>query len=237
MPTQNGVGAAEPFRHAAVFKVWRWAMLALVVAFSVKCTFASGRLVLDQVISLPPRTMANEATGFTVTDRLAARPVESFPAPEPGQPTVVITEPFELAGGKNVMVEANANVDNAWIFAAAEMLNEESGDLQPFSLEVGYYHGVDGGESWSEGGNVSDTRVSAMPEGPTRIRLEIERDPGDMKPVEFTLRVTEDAPNPLYLFITMLLLSLFPLVTWALKSGHERRRWENSDFPKHQEDE
>ena len=237
LPPPSGVGAAEPFRHAAVFKIWRWAMLALVVAFTAKCTFASDRLVLDQIISLPARAESNQATGFTVTDRLSARPVESFPPPEPGQPMVVTTEAFDLAGGKNVMVEAHASVDNAWIFAAAEMLNEESGDLQPFSLEVGYYHGSDGGESWSEGGNVTDTRVSAMPEGPTLIRLEIERDPADLKPVELNLRVTEDSPNPLYLFIAMLLLSLFPLATWAMKSGHERRRWENSDFPKYQEDE
>lgn len=236
LPPESGVGAAEPFRHSAVFRVWRWAMLALTVAFFVKCATARDTVVLDHVVAIPARE-AGTLPGFTVTDRLNTRPAETFPAPESGAPMVVTTEPFELAGGNNVMVEAGANVDNAWIFAAAEMLNEETGDLQPFSLEIGYYHGSDGGESWSEGGNLADTRVSAMPGGSTRLRMELERDPADLKPVEFTVRVLEDSPNPLYLFLAMVVLSLFPLFAWILKSGHERRRWENSDYPKNVDDE
>ena len=235
LPPESGVGAAEPFRHKAVFRVWRWATLAVLLGFVVKCSFARDQVVLDQVVSIPARA-AGTPGGFTVTDRLNSRPAESFPAPESAAPMVVTSEPFELAGGKNIMVDASASVDNAWLFTAAQLLNEETGDLQPFSLEIGYYHGSDGGESWSEGGNLADTRVSAMPGGSTRLRMEIERDPSDFKAVELNIRVLEDSPNPLYLFITLVLLSIFPLFAWIMKSGHERRRWENSDFPKHVEE-
>jgi hypothetical protein len=131
------------------------------------------------------------------------------------------------------MIEARAGVDNSWVFAAGQMLNEESGDLQPFSLEVSYYHGVDGGESWSEGGQATDTRVSSMPGGPTRIQLEIERDPAATRPIELNLVVREDNPNPLYLFLTLIFISILPFFAWIMKSAHERARWENSDYPKH----
>jgi hypothetical protein len=232
VPPPNGVGAAQPYKHSHIFRIWRWAVLALVVGFTFKCSTASDAVVLDQIVSLdalPP----NGTGGYTLTNRLAQKPTETFPPAEAGQPLVVTTDAFDLAGGKNVLIEARAGVDNSWVFAAGQMLNEETGDLQPFSLEVSYYHGVDGGESWSEGGQTTDTRVSSMPGGATRVQLEIERDPALTRPLELNLVVREDSPNALYLFLTLIFISILPFFAWILKSSFERARWENSDYPKH----
>jgi len=232
LPPPNGVGAAEPYKHSHIFRIWRWAVLALVVGFAFRCSTASDKVVLDQVVTLdalPP----NGNGGYTLTNRLEKKPAETFPPAEVGQPLVVTTDAFELAGGKNVLIEASAEVNNAWIFAAGQLLNEETGDLQPFSVEVSYYHGVDGGESWSEGGQSAGTRVSSMPGGPTRVQLEIERDPALTRPLEFTLLIREDNPNPVYLFLTLIFISVLPLFAWILKSSFERARWENSDYPKY----
>ena len=229
-PAQRGVGAAEPFAHAAVPRLWLLASAALVAIFLASTVTASHKVVLQQRVEIPP--LSTPGASYTVNTLSVTAPPVSFPMPPAGQPIVVTSEPFEVRGNKNLAVSAVAGVDNSWLFAAGQFLNEDSGDLQPFSVEVGYYHGTEGGEDWTEGSTTAGTRVSAMPEGSTRLQLEIERDPADVRPVTLDIEVVEDDPDPAYVLIGLILLGIPGVLVWMIRSGFERRRWEDSDFPK-----
>jgi hypothetical protein len=49
--------------------------------------------------------------------------------------------------------------------------------------------------------------------------------------MQYSIRVSRDAPRISYLFWAMLLLAVPPLVFWYRKYSFEYHRWEESDFP------
>src|SRR5256884_3399665 len=60
---------------------------------------------------------------------------------------------------------SSSPVDNSWLALDGDFVNEDTGLIQAFELPIEYYHGVEDGESWSEGSHSNDTYVSALPEG------------------------------------------------------------------------
>ena len=75
-------------------------------------------------------------------------------------------------GGRNVRVTVRAEVDNSWLDVEGDLIQQDSDLVQPFSAPVEYYHGMDGGESWSEGSKETSVYLSALPAGAYTLRLE-----------------------------------------------------------------
>src|SRR5207245_11615700 len=94
---------------------------------------------------------------------------ESFTLTPParGDQTQVVFsgQPFELRARQNIAVTAQANLDNSWVDIEGDLVNEDSGYIQTFLLPLSYYHGTDGGESWTEGARAATTYLSALPDG------------------------------------------------------------------------
>lgn len=136
---------------------------------------------------------------------------------------------FEVGPGvHNLELNLSANVDNAWVFVEGALVSTDHDELFEFAQEVSYYHGVDGGESWSEGSPQSSLLLGRVPPGHYQLHLAID---GSPPVIALRVRAVEDVARHAY-FIWALLLALVPWL-WSELARYrfEVRRWSESDHP------
>jgi len=140
-----------------------------------------------------------------------------------------VTEPFDVPGHvSNLVVQSKAEVDNAWIYLSMALINEETGNAYDFGREISFYHGVDGGESWSEGSRTDEAVLPTVPAGRYYLRIEPE---AEIPVAYYHLTVFRDVPNWYFLFITIGLLTFIPILHWWRGRQFEVARWSESDHP------
>jgi hypothetical protein len=120
-------------------------------------------------------------------------------------------------------------VDNTWLEVVGDLINEETNESQGFSLPVEYYHGVDDGESWSEGDQSPSVHLSALPAGRYSLGLEARWEKWQ-QPATVTIKVEQGVPRVLHLILALVALSIFPLLIALYHYSFEKRRWEDSDY-------
>ncbi len=141
----------------------------------------------------------------------------------------VVTEPFELTGRRsNVRIVISTDLKNDWSYFNLALVNDETGQALNFGREVSYYYGSDSDGPWTEGGQMDDVYLPSVASG--RYYLLIDPEMGSPG-MQYSIRVSRDAPRISYLFWAMLLLAVPPLVFWYRKYSFEYHRWEESDFP------
>jgi hypothetical protein len=156
--------------------------------------------------------------------RLAADPNGSGTAATPGHHVyeLELSSPRDPA---TVEIAAVAGVDNSWVYCDCALVNPELGTAYPFGVEVSYYHGVEDGESWSEGSRSETVSLGAIPNG--KYLLQVER--GDDSPLPIRLTITRDVPMLRFPCCSLVLLVIFPLFVLLRRSQFETRRWAESD--------
>jgi hypothetical protein len=152
------------------------------------------------------------------------RPLQNAEATE-----VIFTDQFELRSWQNIKVTATAFVNNSWLYIEGDFINDSSGLVEQFSLPVEYYYGVEGGESWSEGGPTASTYLSALPSGKYTLRLEISWQNWNQA-MPLRVKVEQGVPRALYLALTLIALSILPALVLIRHYSFERRRWEDSYY-------
>lgn len=144
-----------------------------------------------------------------------------------------VTPTFELTGSsKSVEVQIYAPLDNDWFFGEFSLINEQTGLETNFTKDVEYYHGVEDGESWSEGSVVGEAFISEVPGGKYHMNIYPEF---SGRSREFTITVTRDVPTLSNFFITLVVLLLFPVFYFVRKRILEQRRWADSDYSPYSE--
>jgi hypothetical protein len=138
----------------------------------------------------------------------------------------LVTDFFDLKGGpSNVVVESSADVNNSWLYLHMSLVGEDSRAFD-FGREISYYHGVDGGESWSEGSTSDDTTLSAIPGGKYYLLIE----PESAAPVvNYSIQVRRDVPQWSFFFLALGALALIPIFVKLRSSRFESRRWAEGD--------
>jgi hypothetical protein len=141
-----------------------------------------------------------------------------------------VTEPFSLGGRtSNVDVSLDSNLSNNWLHLSLALINEETGVALDFDRELGYYFGVEGGESWSSGSRRSRVVVPSVPAGRYYLRVEPEGEPTSRAPVDYSISVRRDKALVSIYGVALLLLAVPPaLATWR-HIAFERERWNESD--------
>ncbi len=138
----------------------------------------------------------------------------------------LVTDLFEIKGHtSNVAIQSTANVNNSWLYLHMSLVNED-GRAFDFGREISYYHGVDGGESWSEGSTSDETTLPAVPAGKYYLLIEPE---SAAAVVNYSIQVRRDVPQWSFFFIALGALALIPIFV-KLRSGRfETRRWEEGE--------
>lgn len=69
-----------------------------------------------------------------------------------------VTQEFDILQAPGVIqAKVSCPVDNAWVYAQMALIDSEDRALLDFDGEMSYYHGYEGGESWSEGSTYDST--------------------------------------------------------------------------------
>ena len=148
-----------------------------------------------------------------------------------------VTPVFELKGrDSNVEVRTEASLDNQWIYLSYALINERTGAAYNFGREVSYYHGVEGGESWTEGSRTDGASVASVPSG--RYYLLVEPDGGEgtataaaaARRIDYTVVVRRDVPSFLLLWLVVPLLLAPPVIRSLAVRSFEFSRWQESDY-------
>jgi len=94
-----------------------------------------------------------------------------------------------------------------------------------------YYHGVEDGESWTEGDREHVAYLPALPEGRYTMRLEAQWENWNQSaPPAVTVRVEQGVPRMVNLLLLLVGLSLIPVLFAFRHFSFERRRWADSAF-------
>jgi Domain of unknown function (DUF4178) len=213
LASPTGVGAAQPFRHRHA-----WKTFALL-------------LVLLGALTVVRGVMARNVLVFAANPPIEPPPAEALAElpPGSGDQRLVFTDSFELGARRNVMIRIGAAVDNSWIYVAGDLVNEATGELQTFTGEVSYYHGFEGGESWSEGGRSRTFYLGAVKPGRYLIRLEVlQPSAGAIDRLE--LEVRQNVFRFLHVLMALLVIGVPGLLLVLWQWWFERRRWSNSDY-------
>jgi hypothetical protein len=203
LPRPQGVGPMQPFPGPKLGKPFLLLLLLLLVTAIVVAVATPSRTVFERSFDLA-----------------------SMPATEePGR--VFFTEPFEVSGRSNVVIEGVSNVDNAWLYVDGDFVNTLTNALAEFSLPLEYYHGVDGGERWSEGKKKRRVYLSRPDKGQYDMRLAAQWEDGKPAP-GFKLTVREGVFRWPHFTLALLALSLPAVLALIRLAKWESERWKDS---------
>jgi hypothetical protein len=200
-----GVFACQPSPHTGRTRRYGkvfWILTALFTVLALgRCTTAKMERVFSESYTFVPG-LPEDSTS-----------VDAGPIVLTGRPA-----PLEVA--------VSTDLDNAWAFFSFALVNEETGRRLEFAREISRYHGVEGGESWSEGSSSEEVRLPAVPAG--RYRLQI--DPEAEVPVSYRVALTHDVPGTGMFIVAFLLLLAPALLVGISAAGFETQRWADSDY-------
>ena len=205
LPRPKGVAPNQPYKHWWIYKYWiAFLILTLLAGFLTMVLSGSSRQVFSQTVTLPP-------------------------LPNEDGTQVFFSQPFELAGRRNIRIVGESPVQNTWVYLEGDLINDETGVVQSFPIDISYYQGVEDGESWSEGGQSDSAYTSALPAGRYILRLEGQWETWS-QPAVVSIRVEQNVTHGLNLLIALIALSVGPILMVIYHIGFERRRWSESMF-------
>jgi len=141
----------------------------------------------------------------------------------------LVTPVFELDGRPTaVEIETATNLDNQWMFVGYALVNDETGQAFEVAREVSYYHGIEDGESWTEGSPTDTVALPSVPAGPYFLRIETEGDRTGA-PMRYRVRVVRDVSTSLWFMVALALIAVPPILASWRASMFEHRRWQESD--------
>jgi hypothetical protein len=205
LPRPWGVAPNQPFTGQFYYTWGALPLLLLIVTaiFMIPLTGISST-VLNQQLTLPPLTNATTAQ-------------------------VAFSQPFDIKANRNVRITATAPVANSWADLNVDLVNEQSQEVESVGIPIEYYSGVDGGESWSEGGQTQDMTVSSLPAGKYTLRVEGTWQNWQAQ-MPVTVRVQQGVNRGVNFVCALLLLLIVPVVGLIRKASFESKRWADSMF-------
>jgi len=136
---------------------------------------------------------------------------------------------FELDGRPTaVEIETTTSLDNQWMFVGYALVNDETGQAFEVGRDVSYYHGVEDGESWTEGSPRDSVELPSVPPGRYFLRIETEGE-RTVQPIRYRVRVVRDVSTSLWFVVALVLIVVPPILASRRALAFERQRWQESD--------
>ncbi len=205
LPRPSNVAPNQPYKHWWVYKYWLAFLIVALLAGALSFALSgSSKEVFSQTVTLQPLPNADGTQVF-------------------------FSNPFELAGRRNIRIVGQSPVQNTWVYLEGDLINDETGVVQSFPIDISYYQGVEDGESWSEGGQEDSAYASAMPAGRYVLRLEGQWEKWS-EPATVSIKIQQNVTHGINLLIALIVLSIGPVAMLIYHIGFERRRWAESMF-------
>lgn len=211
LPRPANIAPNQPYKHWWVYKYWLiFIGVVLLAGFLTLVLSGSTKEVFSQTITLQPLPNADGTQVF-------------------------FSEPFELAGRRNIKIIGESPVENSWVYLEGDLINDETGLVQSFPIDISYYSGVEDGESWSEGGRADSAYTSSMPGGKYVLRLEGQWEKWQ-QPATIAVKIEQNVTHGFNLLLALIGLSIGPIIMIFYHVGFERRKWSESMFTETGED-
>ena len=205
LPRPSNIAPNQPYKHWWIYKYWiAFIFIALLVGLLTTVVGGSSREVFSQTVNFQP-------------------------LPNEDGTQVFFSQPFDLAGRRNIHIVGEAPVQNSWVYLEGDLINDETGVVQSFPIDISYYQGVEDGEAWSEGGQTDSAYTSSMPAGRYVLRLEGQWEKWQ-SPAMVTIRIEQNVAHGVNLLVALIVLSVGPVLMLIYHIGFERRRWSESMF-------
>jgi hypothetical protein len=201
----SNIAPNQPYRYKWIYKYWIILLLvAALIGFGTLVTSGASKQVFSQTVNFQPLPNADGTQVF-------------------------FSEPFELAGRRNIRITGRSTVQNTWVYLEGDLINEETGVVQSFPIDISYYQGVEDGEAWSEGSQKDSTDTSSMPGGKYVLRLEGQWEKWQ-EPATISVNVEQNVTNGFNFILVLIVLSIVPVIMAIYHISFERRRWAESMF-------
>ena len=206
LPAAVGVGPNQPNprseNHRRVFgNFWKFLALA-IVAQALWFFVLGGRPLLDQRLVFSP-----------------------------GKDEPVTTQTFQLASdARNIVLRHDTDLDNNWLGLGLTLVEKNSGRAWVAQSDVAYWHGSDGGESWSEGDRTRELVFRDLPAGTYYFVVDPEISAEKPVAVADRVRVIRDQAAWSNFFFLLIFLAGLPLFSRYRMNAFESERWKNADF-------
>jgi hypothetical protein len=205
LPRPSNVAPNQPYKYGWIYKYWI-AFIGIVLMVGLLATIVGG----------PTRDVFSQTVSFQ-------------PLPNEDGTQVFFSQPFELAGRRNIRIVGESPVQNSWVYLEGDLINDETGVVQSFPIDISYYQGVEDGEAWSEGGQSDSAYTSSMPAGRYVLRLEGQWEKWQ-SPATVTIRIEQNVAHGVNLLVALIVLSVVPVLMLIYHIGFEKRRWSESMF-------
>lgn len=143
----------------------------------------------------------------------------------------ILTQPFKVSSAGNLIeVGIRADkLDNAWMTVDLAVVEGEEKVIHEFDGDMEYYHGYEGGESWSEGSSSSSTFIKIPKAGTYRLLVHAVSGTGDTESAEscannMEITVRDGAYVSTYFMITAILCIIAAIVV-----GVAYKNWTDED--------
>ena len=205
LPRPSGVAPNQPYKHKWVYKYWLLFLgVLLLTGFLMLVVSGSEKEVFKQTVTLQPLANADATQVF-------------------------FSEPFELAGRRNIRIEGESPIQNTWVYLEGDLINDDTGVVQSFPIDISYYSGYEGGESWTEGDRKDSTSTSSMPAGRYILRLEGQWEKWQ-EPAVVSVTIQQNVATGFNLLLALIAITIGPIAMLIYHISFEHKRWSESMF-------
>lgn len=238
LPYASGVGACQipPF-HGKIKKVLGLGIAAGIAAIVVHIAAAmvSPSQVMVDIHGTPivvkPVAPGSEATATATATATWDTPGEILDKPQQTTGETLQSLPFVLPRDGNIRIDLSTGLDNGWADFGLTLVNDKTGVDFPLQKSTSYYHGYEGGESWSEGSNRTEAFLSNVPAGTYRLLIDADSDElAKNGQLPFSLTLRRGVSEIWNLWIALGLIALYPAFVFFRRWQFESSRYANSDY-------
>jgi ribosomal protein S27E len=200
-----GVAPCQPYRVSAFVSRSAWLMLAFAIVQLFLVGWASSR---GQQIASSTLTHGDYSGEY-------------------------LTDPFTIEKPDRLCeLVVSSPVDNSWVYLDFAVINSEEEVIHEFSQTVSYYHGVEGGESWSEGSRRRKVPFQIEKSGDYRLLVAGEAGTGESPASagpSVILEIREGIVLKRYFILIAVFCAIWSVAVWGHRGAFESRRWADSD--------
>lgn len=225
LPEPEGVAPNQPFRYAGIYK-YAVAMIFLTLILGILTNIAlPSRLVYQQsfVLSADRPTPPPPVIGVGIPRTSSSTPATS------SRTDVFYTDHFELNAHQNLCITISEPSLTGWLVIEADLVRQESGEVQPFLVPMSFYSGVEDGQAWQEGSRREWVFLPAPEPGKYSLRLEVERE-NRSQSAPLTVEIRQGVPHFRNWFLAFLAVSLIPAIIGIYNLIFSYLRWQHSDY-------
>lgn len=146
---------------------------------------------------------------------------------------VVLTQELEIgAPGKlsNLEISVRAmGMNNSWAAAEILLVDTKTEEATAVGVDLEYYSGVDGGESWTEGSIRKKLVIGGIEGGSYMLQVTPQFDTSGDPADALELVITRDVPMYRYMFVPLFVIIAFPAFNYLRRAAFETKRWASSD--------